>query len=254
MDLATAGLLIAAGIGAGTANAIVGSGSLVTFPTLLLLGYPPLVANVSNTVGLVPGSLSASYGYRGELGGQRSRAVPVLVAGGAGGLTGAVLLLVLPPAAFATIVPALILFACALVIVQPRLSRWVAAHPRAGPSRYEGGAPLVAGVFLTGVYGGYFGAGQGVILIALLSTLLVDRLQRLNALKNAIAAVINGIAALLFLVVAPVDLQVAVVIAIGATLGGLLGARIGRRLPPAVLRGAIVLVGAVVAIRLMVQG
>jgi hypothetical protein len=149
-------------------------------------------------------------------------------------------------------VPALILAACGLVAVQPRLTRWIATHGRSGSGRFEGGAPLIVGVYLTGVYGGYFGAAQGVILIALLSILVVDRLQRLNALKNATAAVINGIAAVLFLLVAPVDLEVAAVIAIGATLGGLVGARIGRRLPPPVLRGAIITVGSVVAVRLVI--
>lgn len=251
MDVAGACLLTAAGIGAGTVNAIVGSGSLLTFPTLLLLGYPPLVANVSNTVGLVPGSFSGTYGYRRELTGQRSRAIPLLIAGGTGGLTGGILLLTLPPSAFATIVPALILAACGMVAVQPRLSRWIATRERTGSGRVEGGATLVVGVYLTGVYGGYFGAAQGVILISLLSILIVDGLQRLNALKNATAGVINGIAAVLFLLVAPVDLEVAAVIAIGASLGGLIGARIGRRLPPVVLRGAIITVGSVVAVRLL---
>jgi uncharacterized membrane protein YfcA len=255
MDVPSALLILLAGVGAGMINAIVGSGSLITFPTLLLLGYPPLVANVSNTVGLVPGSVSAAYGYRRELAGQRSRAIPLCIVAGAGGLTGAYLLLTLPASAFETIVPALILLACAMVAVQPRISRYLASRPRdgSGQQRLASRVALLVGVFMTGVYGGYFGAAQGVILIALLSMLIVDDLQRLNALKNIIAACINGIAAVLFLFVAPVALPVALLIAAGATTGGLIGASVGRRLSPQLLRGAIIVVGVTVAIRFLVD-
>ena len=173
---------------AGTVNTIVGAGSLLTFPTLLFLGYPPLVANVSNTVGLVPGSFSGAVGYRRELAGQRARARPLVVAAGLGGVTGACLLLVLPAGAFARIVPVLILIACGLVAIQPRLSAWVLERrARSGVVHAGGGWMLVLGVFLTGIYGGYFGAAQGVILIALLAILVDDDLQRLNGLKNLIA-------------------------------------------------------------------
>jgi uncharacterized membrane protein YfcA len=246
-------VIVAAGLAAGTINTIVGSGSLITFPTLLLLGYPPLVANVSNTIGLVPGSISGSVGYRRELAGQGARARPLLVAAALGGVTGAALLLVLPPSAFARIVPILILVACGLVAVQPRLSTWVlerAAHPGHG-SRHGGGPLLVIGVYLTGIYGGYFGAAQGVILIALLSILVDDSLQRLNGLKNVIATVINGIAAVIFIVVAPVAWEVSILLAIGSTVGGQLGAVVGRRMSPVALRGAIIVVGTIVAVRLL---
>ena len=164
--------IVLAGLVAGTMNTIVGSGSLITFPTLLAVGYSPLVANVSNTIGLVPGSLSGVVGYRREMAGQRERAIPLLIAGGLGGLAGGLLLLVLPAEAFARIVPILILVACGLVIVQPRVSAWVAERRRvAGTDGGGGGPALLVGVFLTGIYGGYFGAAQGVILIALLSIL-----------------------------------------------------------------------------------
>ena len=246
-------VVIVAGIAAGAVNAIVGAGSLITFPTLLLLGYPPLVANVSNTVGLVPGTISGAIGYRRELEGQRARAKPLLVAAGLGGLTGACLLLVLPASAFTAIVPVLILVACGLVAVQPRLSAWVLERrARSGAVHAGGGPPLVIGVYLTGIYGGYFGAAQGVILIALLAILVDDDLQRLNGLKNLIAVVINGIAALIFIAVAPVAWVPAILLAIGSTIGGQLGAFVGRRLSPLVLRGAIVLIGTIVAIRLWV--
>ena len=238
---------------AGAINAIVGSGSLITFPTLLLLGYPPLVANVSNTVGLVFGSISGAVGYRRELVGQRERAIPLSVAAGLGGLTGAALLLVLPATAFATIVPVLILVACALVAVQPRLTAWVAARRlRLGHETRQGGGPiLVVGVYLTGIYGGYFGAAQGVILIALLAILIDDELQRLNGLKNVIASVINAVAAIIFVIVAPVAWGPAILLAIGSTIGGQLGAILGRRLSPIALRVAIITIGTIVAVKLL---
>jgi uncharacterized membrane protein YfcA len=246
-------VIIAAGMAAGTVNTIVGSGSLITFPTLLLLGYPPLVANVSNTVGLAPGTLSGAIGYRRELHGQRSRARPLGMAAGLGGLTGAALLLVLPASSFARIVPVLILVACGLVAVQPRLSRWVVdRRARLGHGPQTGGGPLlVLSVYLTGIYGGYFGAAQGVILIALLSILVDDDLQRLNGLKNVITTVINGVAAIIFILVAPVAWIPAILLAIGSIIGGQLGALVGRRLSPIALRGAIILVGTIVAVRLL---
>jgi uncharacterized membrane protein YfcA len=248
-----AAVVVAAGMAAGAINTIVGSGSLITFPTLLLLGYPPLVANVSNTLGLVPGVLSGVVGYRRELVGQRSRAIPLLVAGGLGGLTGAILLLVLPEAAFNRIVPILILVACALMAVQPRLTAWVAERrARGGSTPAHGGGPLLlATVYATGIYGGYFGAGQGVILIALLAILIADDLQRLNGLKNAIAVTINAVAAVLFIAVAPVAWEAAALIAIGSVVGGQIGANVGRRMSPVVLRSAVIGIGLIVAFRLL---
>jgi len=249
----TAIVVIAAGIAAGTMNAIVGSGSLITFPVLLVLGFPPLVANVTNTIGLVPGSISGSVGYRRELVGQRARAKPLLVAAGLGGLTGALLLLVLPASAFARIVPVLILVACALIAAQPQLStRVLERRERQGhDAHHDGGLILLVGVFLTGIYGGYFGAAQGVILIALLSILIDDDLQRLNGLKNVIAAVVNSVAAIVFIALAPVVWVPAILLAIGSTIGGLLGAVVGRRLSPLVLRGTIIVIGTTVAVRLL---
>jgi uncharacterized protein len=245
--------ILGAGLAAGTINTIVGSGSLITFPTLLAFGYAPVVANVSNTVGLVPGSFSGVVGYRRELAGQRARAVPLCLAALAGGLTGALLLLALPASAFERIVPLLILLACALIVVQPRLSRAVMARrAAAGRAGHHGGGPvLILGVFLNGIYGGYFGAAQGVILIAILAILVDDDLQRLNGLKNLITVVVNGVAALLFVLVAPVAWPPALVLAIGAIVGGQVGAHVGRRLPPLVLRSAIVVIGVTVAVRLL---
>jgi len=243
--------IVLAGLAAGTVNTIVGSGSLVTFPTLLFFGYPPLVANVSNTVGLVPGSISGAVGYRRELAGQRGRAIPLAIAALLGGLTGGILLLVLPAAAFARIVPVLILVACGLVVIQPRVSRTLVARRGSAVRPQHGGPLLLATVYATGIYGGYFGAAQGVILVALLSIFLSDDLQRLNALKNVLAAVINGVAAILFIAVAPVAWAPAALLAVGSIVGGQVGARIGRRLPPTVLRAVIVVVGVVVAAKLL---
>jgi uncharacterized membrane protein YfcA len=241
-------LIVGAGLAAGTINTIVGSGSLVTFPTLLALGYSPVVANVSNTMGLVPGSLSGTIGYRRELVGQKSRVIRLGVTAVLGGLTGGVLLLVLPAEAFEHIVPFLILVACGLMAIQPRMAAFVSS--RRGNQREDG--PLaVAAIFATGVYGGYFGAAQGVMLIALLATFITDDLQRLNGLKNVIVVLVNGVAALLFLLVAPVAWEAAMLVAIGSIIGGQVGAVVGRRMPPELLRVAIIIVGSAVAIQLM---
>jgi uncharacterized membrane protein YfcA len=243
-------LVLAAGVFAGAINTIVGSGTLVTFPVLLAVGYGPVVANVSNTVGLVPGSVSGAIGYREELAGQRHRALVLASASLIGGIAGAVLLLTLPDSAFEAIVPVLIAVALVLVVFQPRLSSALAA--RRERARLHGGPLLWSGVFGTGIYGGYFGAAQGVILLALLGiTIPEEELQRLNALKNVLAALVNGVAAVVFLFFASVAWLPALLLAAGSAAGGQLGARIGRRLSPAVLRGVIVLVGVAAIVQLL---
>jgi uncharacterized protein len=242
--------IFAAGLAAGTINTIVGSGSLVTFPTLLAFGYAPVVANVSNTVGLVPGTLSGSIGYRAELVGQRGRIIRLGAAAAAGGLTGGLLLLALPESSFERIIPYLILGSVVLIALQPRLARALGEHRRVGR---EHTGPLVVTLYLTGIYGGYFGAGQGVIMMAILSTFLPDDLQRLNGLKNVLALLINGVAAILFALFAPVAWPPALILAVGSTLGGQAGAKIGRRLPAPVLRVAIVVVGTIVGVKLLIS-
>ncbi len=239
--------ILLAGMAAGTINAIVGSGSLITFPTLLAFGYSPYVANVTNTVGLVPGSVSGSIAYAPELRGQRSRGIRLGIWAAAGGLTGGLLLLAFP-GAFETIVPVLIGLALVLVVLGPRLSKALEAHRH--PAGH-GGWPLAAGVYATAIYGGYFGAGQGIILIALLTMLLPDDIQRLNGLKNVLAAIVNGVAAVLFILISPVQWGVAALIAAGAIVGGQIGAHVGRRLPPPLLRTVIVIVGLVAEARLL---
>lgn len=242
--------IFAAGLGAGTVNAIVGSGSLITFPTLLALGYPPVLANVSNNIGLVPGSASAVVAYRRELDGQGSRLVRLGTASVTGGITGAVLLLALPSSVFKAAIPALVLVAAVLMAVQPRVSAWLAAR---GERRAHGGAPLLCGVFLTGIYGGYFGAAQGVILISLLAIFIDDDLQRLNGAKNVLAMTVNGVAALTFVLFSTVSWSVVGLIALGSTVGGQLGGHYGRRLPAGLLRATIVVVGIGVAVALAVE-
>jgi len=250
--------VLLAGAGAGLINTVVGSGTLITFPTLLALGYAPVTANVSNNIGLVFGSLTGTWGYRRELVGTGPLLARLVPASFAGGVLGAILLLRLPARAFEAIVPVLIVIALVLVVLQPRIAAATAARrardgadPSAG-TRVQAAAQ--GGTFLAGVYGGYFGAAQGVLLVGLLGALLDASLQRVNGIKNLLSAVVNGVAAVTFLIVAPgeVDWRVTGLIAVGSIGGGLVGARVGRRLPPRVLRAVIVVVGLVAVVRLLV--
>lgn len=247
MSWAEALAVVLAGLAAGTINTIVGSGSLITFPTLLAVGYPPVLANVSNTIGLVPGSLSGAVGYRRELSGQRGRLLRLGTASGLGAVAGALLLLVLPDAVFAAVVPVLILLSCVLVAVQPWLTARVGSTGRSG----RGGPLLWTLVLGSGVYGGYFGAAQGVLLVAILGLGLDETLQRVNAAKNVLALLVNLVAGLVFVAVTEVAWLAAGLVAAGAVVGGQLGATVGRRLPPLVLRVVIVAVGLVAAVVLL---
>ncbi|MFE9555921.1 sulfite exporter TauE/SafE family protein [Streptomyces sp. NPDC006692] len=247
--------VFAAGIGAGTINTIVGSGTLLTFPVLLATGLPPVTANVSNALGLVPGSISGAIGYRHELRGQSRRVLRLGATALLGGLAGAVLLLALPSKAFDAIVPVLVGAALVLVLFQPRISaaikrrreaRGTEAHP-------EGGTALLVGLFFASMYGGYFGAAQGVLYLSLMGLLLHESLQRINAVKNILGAVVNGIAAVFFLFVAHFDWTAVLLIAVGSTIGGQIGAKVGRRLKPAVLRGVIIAVGVVAILQLTLK-
>jgi uncharacterized membrane protein YfcA len=305
-DLLRALAIFLVGLAAGTINTVVGSGTLITFPTLLAFGYPPVLANVSNNVGLVPGVASGVYGYRSELGGQRRRLIRLGSASVCGGLVGAILLLTLPQSAFKDIVPALIGLAVVMVIIQPRLAKWVAERQRAraalatpdgaggagaaaegvgagaaggvGSGAVSHGASVGAGadgagavavaappaaaeaiggpvlwvlVFLAGIYGGYFGAAQGVLLIGMIGIALNDSLQRINAAKNVLAGLVNGLAAVVFILATHIDWGVAGLIAAGSIIGGQVGARIGKRLPPWGLRVLIVCVGTAALVKLL---
>lgn len=241
--------LFVAGIAAGTINTVVGSGTLFTFPVLLAFGYAPVVANVSNTVGLVPGSASGAVGYRRELRGQRPRAVPLTVASVIGSLAGAVLLLTLPASAFKAIVPGFIAIALVLIVAQPQLTRLLEAHrPRA---THRAGPVAMLAVAASGLYGGYFGAAQGILLLAILGLAFADDLQRLNALKVILGGAVNLLAAVVFILFAHVAWAAAALIAAGSVLGGILGARHGRRLSPSALRGVVVVVGILAIVRLL---
>ena len=248
MGLLDATAILLAGLAAGAINAVVGSGTLITFPTLLALGYPPVLANVSNTIGLAPGSFAGAWGYRRELAGQRHRLVVLGVMASIGGIAGAILLLTLPEAAFRTIVPVLIALACVLVLVQPWLTRRLGVRA----DRPAHGGPLLAGgILASGIYGGYFGAAQGVLMIAVIALGTGDPLQRVNAAKNLLAGFVNGVAAIVFILVAEVDWAVAGLIAAGSIAGGFLGASLGRRIPAPALRGLVVVIGVVAVITLL---
>ncbi|HEY1714087.1 MAG TPA: sulfite exporter TauE/SafE family protein [Solirubrobacteraceae bacterium] len=241
--------IFAAGIVAGTINTVVGSGTLFTFPVLLGFGYPPVVANVSNTVGLVPGSASGALGYRRELAGQRGRVLTLATASIIGGVIGAVLLLSLPASAFKAIVPAFIAVALVLIVLQPRLSRLLAEHRPDG--RERPGPIVLLGVLLGGVYGGYFGAAQGIMVLAILSVSLNDKLQRLNAVKVILTGLVNLVSGIIFIFAAHVAWGAASLIAAGSLIGGVLGSRYGRRLSPTALRGIVVVVGITAIVRLL---
>ncbi|HEX6021203.1 MAG TPA: sulfite exporter TauE/SafE family protein [Solirubrobacter sp.] len=238
MTLPEAIAVAAAGFAAGGVNTIVGSGSLITFPTLLAVGYPSVTANVSNTVGLVPGGVSGVIGYRRELRGLWRRTMILAVGTTAGALLGGILLLSLSEAVFEAVVPVLILLSALLMA----LKRTPAAH---ADTEHNGRGILAS--FATGIYGGYFGAAQGIILMSLLRFCYPDDLQRLNAIKNVLAGVANGVAAVLFIAVADVAWEAAGLIAAGSIVGAQVGARYGRMIPSEALRWVVVVVATIVA-------
>ncbi|NNM44898.1 TSUP family transporter [Knoellia koreensis] len=247
-----------AGTAAGTINTVVGSGTLITFPTLLFFGFPPLTANMSNNIGLVGGGVTGSWGYRKELVGAGPAIRKLVPMSLLGGISGALLLRILPEGAFTAIVPVLIAIGVLLVVFGPALQRRAAAkhgeddvHPahRGGPTTFL----LMAAVYLAGVYGGYFGAAQGVILMGVLSVLSSEPLQRLNGYKNVLALVVNAVAAIVFVIIGHdlIDWWVVALIAVGSLLGGVIGSTVGRRLPPLALRGLIVVIGVIGIVKIV---
>ena len=249
------GIILVAGIAAGAMNAVVGAGTLVTFPTLLALGVPPILANVSNTVGLVTGSIAGAYGYRSTLTGHARLVVRVVAASTTGSIAGAVLLLALPSETFEFVIPVLLVASAVLAAAQPRVAAAVARRRAAKVNRTGdqhtpvGGGPwLLVGVAAAGVYGGYFGAAQGVILLALLGIFVAGGLNEVNGIKNILAATANAVAAIIFVVATDIDWRIAGLIAVGAAIGGGLGGRYGRRLPSGALRALIVVIAPVAAV------
>ncbi len=252
-------LLIAlAGVGAGAINAVVGSGTLITFPTLVALGFPPVTATMSNAVGLVAGGVSGTWGYRRELRGQWHRLRWQIPASLVGAGIGAWLLLHLPETVFTRVVPVLLIGALVLVMIGPRIQAWAkrraeflgqsADHVSAARM-----AALIAGTFAVGMYGGYFTAAQGILLIAVMGALLPEDMQRMNAAKNLLSLLVNIVAAVAYTVVAfdRISWVAAGLIAVGSLIGGFLGAHYGRRLSPGVLRAVIVVVGLIGLYRLL---
>jgi uncharacterized membrane protein YfcA len=243
MTLIEAAVVILAGVCAGIINTVVGSGTLVTFPVLLWTGLPPVGASVANNIGGTLGSISGAIGYRKELSGTRRRLARVSVAAMLGGLTGAILLVMLPPGVFRVVVPVLIALALGLVLAEPWLGRRLMAWRESAPQ--QGSRSLIGAIFGASAYGGYFGAAQGVILLAVMGLLTREPLQQINALKNVVHAVGGSASAVLFILIAQVDWASVLLLGSGAIIGGQIGARVGRRLPPAMLRAAIVVIGVV---------
>ncbi|PWV44659.1 sulfite exporter TauE/SafE family protein [Nocardiopsis sp. L17-MgMaSL7] len=248
MELWEALAILLAGVAAGGINAVAGSGTLFTFPVLLALGYPPITATVSNSIGLAPGTLSGTIAYRRELAGQKSRLIRFGTMSFFGAITGALLLIYLPSGVFESVVPFMIGGACVLIILQPRITKWVRARR---PASKNGGVLMPLGAYGAGTYGGYFAAAQGIILVSLLGATLDDDLQRLNALKNALATIANSTAAVFYIVLASPAWPVVGLIAAGTIIGGYFGANYGRRLSPTALRMVLVVVGLTAALQLI---
>ncbi len=253
MTPATAALLAGAGLVAGAVNAVAGGGSLVSFPALLAAGYPSVTANVTNTVALFPGYAGSVAGGRPELLGQGRKIRSVALTSVLGAIVGVLVLLNTSGDVFRRVVPYLILLACVLLVFQPRLARLV--QGRQG-GRTTGGTHVLlqAGVLLSAVYGAYFGAGLGVLLLGILGIFLHERLQRVNAFKNVLSLVINAVALVAFGLFGPVAWDAVAVIAAASLAGGYFGARVARRIPATVLRTSVVIYGVVVAVVLLVRG
>ncbi len=247
------GLLAVAGLLAGAVNAVAGGGSLISFPALLAVGYPSVQANVTNTVALFPGYAGSVAGGRTELAGQRARLRSLAVTSVLGAVAGAVLLLTTPSEVFRRIVPYLILLACALLLVQPRLKAVVQRRTGDGGAAH-GSVPLQGTVFLASVYGAYFGAGLGVMLLGLLGVFLAEQLQQVNALKNVLSLVINSVALVAFGLFGPVAWSAVLVVAAASLAGGYGGARAARFIPAAVLRAGVVVYGVAIAVLLLARG
>lgn len=245
-------LLAVAGLLAGAVNAVAGGGSLISFPALLAVGLPSVTANVTNTVALWPGYIGGAVPYRAELSAQRARVIALGLTSLAGAALGAVLLLTTPGSVFTLLVPYLVLSACALLAVQPVVATRVAAHAR---NRTDSplALPLHLGVLVASVYGAYFGAGLGVMLLALLGILLPEGLAELNSLKNALSLIINTLALVAFALFGPVRWVAVLIMAVASLFGGLAGARIARRLSSQVLRRVVIVFGIVVAVKLLLD-
>jgi uncharacterized membrane protein YfcA len=250
MDLSEAALLIAAGLAAGTVNAVAGGGSLITFPALIAVGLAPVPANVTNSVAVCPGYLASVVGSRADLG-ERRRVAALLPTAVLGAVGGSVLLLATPQRAFELVVPFLVLGATAVLAFQDQLRRMV-GHPRdLSPRRRM--IALQTMVVLGAVYGGYFGAALGVMLVAGLALVLDATLARVSAIKNVLSAAVGLTTVAVFAIFGPVNWAAVAVVAPATLIGGYAGARLVRRLPPAVLKAVIVIFGTAIGLLLLLR-
>ena len=252
MDLSveTLVLLAAAGFLAGALNAAAGGGSLISFPALIAVGYPPLTANVTNNIAVAPGYVTGATGYRRELRGQGHRILPLTVASAIGSLVGVGLILISSQSAFESIVPFLVLAACVLLAFQPAITRRLEEH---SGDRNRPGSGVLAGQALAAVYGGYFSAALGVVVLAILGLAFDDTLQRLNALKALLQLIIGAVSAVGFALVTPVAWTAVAVVAPASVVGGEVGARLARRVSDRALRVGIVTYGVACAVWLFVR-
>jgi len=246
-------LLGLAAIAAGFVNALAGGGTLITFPTLTFVGVEAVTANITNTVALLPGYLGGTFAQKKDLAGQRKRLWLFIPAGFIGGLIGGYLLLNTGEKLFSQLVPYLILLACGLLAIQDRLRAWLVQRLARNQGQSPSEAWAVLPVGLAAIYGGYFGAGLSVIILAVLGLVLNDSLIRLNALKQVISFSANLAAALFFVFSGKVLWPVALVMAVGALLGGALGGRLAGRIQPRTLRTVVIIIGLVVAIIYLVR-
>ena len=253
MDWGEAIVLLAAAFVAGAINAVAGGGSLISFPALLAAGYPSKTANVTNTVGLWPGYVGGSLGYRNEIGTQRRRLIPILAPSIAGAIVGSVILLSTPESAFDVLVPFLILFACGLMAFQDPLAEFALTHRLRTGDGEPAMIPLFVSTFLLAVYGAYFGAALGILTLSVFAILLPDDIQSSNALKGMQSLLINAVAVLWFALFGPVEWGPAAVMAVGAVLGGYLGVGVARRLGRQWLKVAVITYGIVVSAVLFAQ-
>lgn len=241
-------LIALAAVAAGFINAIAGGGTLISFPALIAVGVPPVAANVTNTVALVPGYLGATFAQIKDLAGQGRRLRLLIPTGALGGIAGGLLLLNTSEKLFAELVPYLILLAAGLLAVQDIVRKWVARRIEASGGSAANEAWSIGPVFLASIYGGYFGAGLSVIVLAVLGLVIDDTLTRLNGLKQIIAFSVNVAAAIFFVFSGQVVWIAAAVMAVGAVLGGVLGGKLARFVKPQVLRAVVVTIAVIVAI------
>jgi uncharacterized protein len=250
LSVETIVLLVAAGFLAGALNAAAGGGSLISFPALIAVGYPPLTANVTNNIAVAPGYVTGATGYRRELRGQGHRILPLTVASAIGSLVGVGLILISSQSAFESIVPFLVLAACVLLAFQPAITRRLEEH---SGDRDRPGSGVLAGQALAAVYGGYFSAALGVVVLAILGLAFDDTLQRLNALKALLQLIIGAVSAVGFALVTPVAWTAVAVVAPASVVGGEVGARLARRVSDRALRVGIVTYGVACAVWLFVR-